>query len=100
MNSAALQSPELLAAGRFVLRVRRLGGWRRPWCTFITHGIGQVGESGSTTYPARTPEASARKAMATVASIATTRHLSPITVEIVVEGDGWTERTGSPCVRR
>jgi hypothetical protein len=78
----------------FTLRVRRLGG-RRPWHTFITHGFAQLGEPGSTTYGARTAEASARKAMRTVAAIATARHLPTITVEFAIEDDGWAER-GEP----
>lgn len=72
----------------FTLRVRRLGG-PRPFGTFITQGVGIVGESGSTTYAARTPEGSVRKAMRTVASIAAAQHLSPITIEVRAEGDRW-----------
>lgn len=73
---------------RFVLTVRRLGG-RRPWHTSITHGVAHLGEPGSSTFAARTPEASARRAMRVVARVITDRHVGRATVVVRVEGDDW-----------
>jgi hypothetical protein len=73
---------------RFYVKVRRLGG-PRPWHAFVAQGFGCVGEPGSTTYAATSPERSFRRAMRTVSRLAADRHLARFTVRIEVEEDGW-----------
>ncbi len=65
----------------FAVRLHYYGGLR-PWHAFITQGATKLGESGSTTYASRTPEAALRKAMKMVAKIAPDSHPERITVKV------------------
>lgn len=72
---------------RWGVRLRYLGGWR-PWRAFITHGVMQLGESGSTTYASRTPEAALRKALRTIAKLAPNDHPDRIVIS-VTRDENW-----------
>ncbi len=87
LAEAAQRPLEVSDTPPWLIEVRDGGRGRRPWRAYITWGVMEVGEIGSTRYPSRTPEGSLKKALRTVAELAAESHSDKIEIHIEVTPD-------------